>query len=243
MTKRVLILHREDGAMDVFTAQPPLDFVSSLEKEEIEGYFGTYPDMRGIDQVKGKLYILGEEGSRLQMGEKTFYVRFGLSTLVFLVLFYFFSYIVHDPVPLVDEVGLSLAGSILFSLWYRKRMERGTRMVQKKIDVKGNIDRIEFRESLFLKELELYLETLEQRPLEKIGESWSRESFRATADDDTGMMAEILKAIEVRLGRKGLNRFARLMGKGKVSPGVLRNVVNDVPLAMLYHKCRESLGV
>ncbi len=242
MSNRVLILHREGGEMDVFASLSPSDFVTALEENRVEGYFGAYPDMKQIEQVKGKLYVLGEEGSRLQLGERTFYLRFGLSVLVFLALFYFFSYVVHDPVPLVDEVALSLGGAFLFSLWHRRRLERGVRMVQKRIDVKGSIDRVEFRESLFLRELELFLETLEQRPLDKIRENWTREAYHPSAEDNTGMTAEILKSIEQRLGRRALARFGRLIRRSGPS-GIITKTVSDVPLALLYHKCRESLGV
>ena len=245
MADRVLILHREKGDMDVFTRTPPREFVTAIEKNEVFGFFGNYPDMERINQVKGKLYILGEEGSRIHLGEKTFYIRFGLSVLIFLVLFYFLVYLVPDPIPIVDELAISLTGSILFSHWYRRRTEKGPRMVQMKMDVKGNIDRIEFKESQLLKQIELYLETLEERPLENVLDNWDREPLRLSGEDPTGMKAEILKGIETRLGRKNLARFRRLIKQDK---GLRKKVSAllppsfDLPLAIFYHKCRESLG-
>ena len=246
MSNPVLILHREKKNMDIFTRLTPREFVTALENGDVSGEFGTYPDMERINQIKGELYILGEEGSRVILGEKTFYVRFGLSVLIFLGLFYFLTYLVHDPIPLVDETAISLAGAILFSLWYRRKAERGNRMVQMKINVKGSIDRIEFTESRLLKEIEVYLETLEERPLEKILENWDREPLKLSAEDPKGMRTVILKGIESRLGRNNLARFRRYINRtkgsgGKKSTPSLQNL--DVPLAVFYHKCRESLGV
>lgn len=228
--------------MDLFSALSPGDFVQALDGDEITGLFGSYPEMEQINQVKGKLYILGEEGARQQLADRTFYARFGLSVLIFLIVFYALSYLILDPIPLVDELAIATGCGVIFSLWYRKRTERGSRMVQKKIDVKGAVDRIEFRESLLLKEMELYLETLEHRSLIELSENWSRDRVRFTAEDEGGMTAEILKGIEAKLGRKALTRFSRAMGKGSAGLA-LAKTVSDAPLAAFYHKCRESLGL
>ncbi|MDC7223491.1 MAG: hypothetical protein PQJ60_07090 [Spirochaetales bacterium] len=244
-SRRVLILSRAGGGINFFTPLSSREFVEALDINEVAGLFGTYPDMKQIEQVKGQLYVLGEEGCRILLGEKTFYLRFGLSLLVFLALFYLLSYVVPDPIPLVDELGLSLGAAILFSLWYRRRVERGDRMVQRRIDVKGSIDRIEFHESPLLKEMELYLETLEQRSLESIGEHWDREGLAFSVDDETGMTAEILKGIEQKLGRKFLSRIGRIVkrSKGKRESWVsLTKTDGDLTLALFYVKCRESLG-
>jgi hypothetical protein len=243
LNRRVFILRRDSGNTEVLTPFTPLELVEALEKNEVSGFFGSYPEMKEIDQVKGKLYIMGEEGSRLRLGEKTFYSRFGLSLLVFLGLFYLFTYLIPDPIPMVDEISLSLGGSILFSIWYRRKVERGSQMVQRRIDVKGYIDRIEFHESSLLKEMELYLETVEQKIAEKkLDELWNQENLRFTAEDGTGMTSEILKGLEQKIGSRTLSLFRRRMKKKERNLSLFdKKSLEDLPLALFYYKCREQM--
>lgn len=245
MNKPVIIIKREGGETDVFTSLKPRDFIDALDKGEVSGLYGSYPDLQAVDQVKGKLYVLGEEGCRVLVGEKTFYIRFGLSLIVFLIIFYFLAYMIPDPIPLVDEIAVGLGASVLFSLWHRRRVERGNRMVQQRLNVKGDIDRVEFNESPLLKEIELYLESIESRSLSEIRKRWNGEELLFTKDDGQGLLPELMRGIEQRLGRGTLKRFGRLIrrpGKeNKAFDELLGRLTGDTALAVFYQKYRESL--
>jgi hypothetical protein len=251
MKNRQLFLLNREGRISLLSGISPVVFVSSLKEGNIQGLYGTYPDSKEIDQVKSELYILGEEGGRIGLGDKTFYIRFFLSLLVFLVIFYVLTYLVPDPIPLVDEIAIALTGSILFSFWHRKRVERGDRMVRERINIKGEIDKIEFNESPLLREVEFYLEALDAKSIEGISEIWLDSNLPFHVDDRGGLLPELTRGIEKKLGLKKLKRFKSVMNsvmgqkkqnnKNRQPVNLISNLTQDLPLAVLYWKLMDSL--
>ena len=248
-SKHIFLLNR-DGRVSLLSGLSPLDFVNALREGRITGLYGTYPDIKEIEQVKGELYILGGEGGRIGLAEKTFYARFFLSLLVFLVIFYILVYLVPDPIPLVDEVAIGLTGAILFSFWHRRRMERGDRMVRERIDIKGEVNGIEFNESPLLKEIELYLESLDARNIDRLGETWLEGSVHFSSEDTSGLLPELIRGIEKKIKKSALKRFRTIMNsltlkessKGNAQKILqLEKLLPDPSLAILYWKLIATL--
>lgn len=237
-TDHLFLLNRR-GKTRLITGLTPRDLIAGLKEDRIIGFYGTYPATDEINSIRGELYILGEEGGKIVIGEKTFIKRFFLSLLVFLAIFYTLVYLIPDPIALVDEVAIGLGGAILFSLWHRRRAERGEAMARERINIKGDIDQIEFKESPLLKEIELYLEVLDDTPPEKWAEKASPVFH---ADDPTGMIPDLLAGLERAAGRSMLRRFNLIM-KGKIpfGPGIEALKKREkASLCYLYYQLRDA---
>ncbi len=134
--------------------------LDALENESFQGYFGTSPDPEDMQEFQriGKVRI--ELAVRAWFNDSRFLLHFLLATGIFLLSYYFLSYVVRDPLPLVDEIVLSLVLAVLG--WYRlSNQEVHSEKAQlKKQDMIQLFDRIPFEKSPFLEQVELYLEKL-----------------------------------------------------------------------------------
>ena len=81
-------------------------------------------------------------------------------TGIFLISFYFLSYVVRDPIPLVDEILISLGLALLG--WYRLKNQEvnSEQALLKKQELNQILNRIPFESAEYLNQIELYLEKL-----------------------------------------------------------------------------------
>ena len=134
--------------------------LDALENENFQGYFGTSPDPDDLQEFQriGKVRI--EMAVRAWFNDSRFLLHFLLATGIFLLSYYFLSYLIRDPLPLVDEIILSVILAVLG--WYRlSNQEVHSEKAQlKKQDMIQFFNRIPFEKSSFLEQVELYLEKL-----------------------------------------------------------------------------------
>ena len=145
-----------------FIANPPVKaaFVDFLEDGDVKGYYGSSPsaeDMQGF-QANWKVRI--DLAVRAWINDSKFILHFILATGIFLLSFYFLSYVIRDPLPLVDEIVLSSVLALLG--WYRlvNQDVQSEKALLKKQELNQSLNRIPFESADFLKQVELYLEKI-----------------------------------------------------------------------------------
>lgn len=165
--------------MKLFLIQRPLDnillisrksrthFKEDLQEGDMEGFFGSYPDKNERDALKNQLYFLADQAAERDFQESDYLLRYILTFLCFLFLFFIFSYVVRDPIPMVDEIALSLAGALFFNLWFRKKRAASQKLEMMKLEMRNDIDSLSFSEQELIRNIELYLQNLDAMSLGK----------------------------------------------------------------------------
>ncbi|GAB1455305.1 MAG: hypothetical protein RBT62_02960 [Spirochaetia bacterium] len=112
-SKKPLVFHPFDGS----------EIFESLETGSILGRYGSGDTPRDADSIRKSLYIAMEKGSRRYFLNKGYYLRLALTAGTFVVVYLFFSIVIRDPVPLIDELLLgTLAAAAVFFASERKAL-------------------------------------------------------------------------------------------------------------------------
>ena len=83
-----------------------------------------------------------------------------MSAGVFLVSYYFLSYVVRDPLPFVDEIVISAVLGVLAYFRLNNQENKSDKAVGRKLELEQSLADISCESSPFLSEVELYLEKL-----------------------------------------------------------------------------------
>ncbi|PKL07259.1 MAG: hypothetical protein CVV51_14610 [Spirochaetae bacterium HGW-Spirochaetae-7] len=102
----------------------PFDTGTAFESKDVGdliGRYGTGETPQGADAIRTELYKAMEKSARRHFLDKGYYLRVALAATAFVVVYLFFSILVRDPVPLIDELVLaSLAAAAVFLVSERK---------------------------------------------------------------------------------------------------------------------------
>ena len=88
------------------------------------GRYGTGDMPMDTEALRGELNKAMEAGAREYFGSKGFYVRLVLSALIFIAMYLFTSIVIRDPIPLLDELLLSVVAALLYYFWSERRALR-----------------------------------------------------------------------------------------------------------------------
>lgn len=94
---------------------------------------------------------------------KYYTIRLLSSAFAFLLLYLFFSLVVRDPIPLVDEIALGLLGAIGVWIFLNKKEGHGAYANKAKLDLKELYQERKVSSSSFLEEVEAYVYDLDSR--------------------------------------------------------------------------------
>jgi hypothetical protein len=130
------------------------EFLSRLESCTIHGRYGKEPRVESITLLRNDLYRLAETAVKLWVCELRFLPRFLISAGVFLVAYFFASFVIRDPLPVIDELIIGLAASVLTYFLIGKRFLSSRTAEEKRGDLYTIIDGIAFTESAFVTKAE-----------------------------------------------------------------------------------------
>ncbi len=181
--------------------------IEFLEDENFKGYYGSSPGAEDMKEFQSLGKVKIEMALRAWYNDSRFLIHFILTTGIFLLSFYFLSYIIRDPLPLVDEIVLSLVLALLG--WYRLNNQdlQSEKVLLKKQGLIQALDRIPFEKSPFLVQVELYLEKLSTMKIEEIDrmlEEGATPLFFNTFKDET---VDFRKALDCYFSRSRKKRF------------------------------------
>lgn len=245
---------REDGTS--LFLHPFLDrqrVMERMESYDLEGLYGREPRVEAITQFRNELYRLIEDEVRDWIGESRFIPRFLISAGVFLLVYVGLSLAVRDPLPVVDEIALSLGAAIAAFLLRRRRDMRSDAALSRRMKLRSKVDGIVFSESEFVSRLEDLLHTEESATSDTIVDRLSGANGEAELDPAYQQQAgEFLSYLKAKFASAEYRKQEkRLLSKDKSGIGERekeslqrwashRKV--DLPLFALYVRLKRHIA-
>ncbi len=136
-------IHRKDGSsLFLHPLYPPAKVVETLEKGPLEGRYGREPRVEALTGFRDELYRQVELGVRHWLADLRFIPKFLIASGAFVVAYLFFSIVVRDPLPVIDEVVLGLAAAVASFVLLGRRDLASRRATKKRLDLRLVVDRI-----------------------------------------------------------------------------------------------------
>lgn len=181
------------------------DLIEFFENEAIKGLYGTSPDTEDLQSFQSEWKVKVDLAVRSWFNDSKFLLHFTLATCIFLLSFYFLSYVIRDPLPLVDEIVLSLILGILG--WYRLSNQEvhSEKALVKKQELIQSLNSISFESGDFLKQVELYLEKVSSMNRDEVLDMMKEGATPLFFNTYTQEMIAFRKALENHLKK---NRFS-----------------------------------
>ncbi len=245
-------IHRKDGSsLLLHPLTPAAKVVETLEKTPLEGRYGREPRVEVLTGLRDELYRQVELGVRHWLADQRFVPKFLIAAGAFVAAYLFFSIVVRDPLPVIDEVVLGLAAAVGSFMFLGRRDLASPRAAKKRLDLRQQVDRIAFRESEFVKKVEEALHSAEgqsveqvvRRIVEPLGQG--PEAIPEAQESARGEAAQFVRLLEQRFNFRKLEReepgFRRLAGRRGASRLLSVSKV-DFPLYAVYKSCKRTVG-
>lgn len=148
-------IHRKDGSSLFLHPFSETDFLLNIDEDcDIVGLYGNEPRVESLTMFRNDLYRLIESAVKSWIRDIKFIPHFILSAAAFLFIYLFASFVIRDPVPLIDELALSLGGGIAVFFVMAKRDQSSEKSSKKRLSLRLAMDKIVFEEDEFIKEVE-----------------------------------------------------------------------------------------
>jgi hypothetical protein len=200
--------------------------------------------------LRDELYRQVELGVRHWLADQRFVPKFLIASGAFVAAYLFFSIVVRDPLPVIDEVVLGLAAAVGSFLFLGRRDLASPRAAKKRLDLRQLVDRISFRESEFVKTVEEALHSAEgqsveqvvRRIVEPLGQG---ADIPAALGGAQGEAAQFVRLLEQRFNFRKLEReepgFRRL-ARRRGDSSLLSVGKVDLPLYAVYKSCKRTVS-
>ncbi len=242
-------LHRKDGSsLLLHPLFPPAKVVETLEKSPLEGRYGREPRVEVLTGLRDELYRQVELGVRHWLDDLRFIPKFLIASGAFVAAYLFFSIVVRDPLPVIDEVVLGLLAAVASFVLIGRRDRASQRAAKKRVDLRQVVDRIAFRESQFVKTVEDALHSAEgqsveqvvRRIVEPLGQG-PQQSPEAEGEAQAEA-AQFVHLLEQRFDFRKLEREkpGRRAG-GREAARLLSLRKLDLPLYAVYKSCKRAV--
>ncbi len=159
----------------IFTEGKDLEIIGELDREELDIYYGSRFSEEDLRYVKNSLKISIEKGVNRWISDSRFILHCIMSAGVFLVSYYFLSYVIRDPLPVIDEIVLSTILAVLAYFRLNNQEYKSDKALGRKLELEQSLADISCHSSTLISEVELYLEKMrhmndsEQRELSESG--------------------------------------------------------------------------
>jgi hypothetical protein len=242
-------LHRKDGSsLLLHPLSPPAKVVEILEKQPLEGRYGREPRVEVLTGLRDELYRQVELGVRHWLGDQRFVPKFLLASAAFVAAYLFFSIVVRDPLPVIDEVVLGLGAAVACFMLLGRRDLASRQAARKRLELRQVVDRIAFRESAFVKTVEEALHSAEgegvAQVVRRIVDPLGQGPAEVPAAGEQGAeAAQFVSLLERRFNFRRLERgepgLRRLAGRREADRLLSVRKV-DFPLYAIYKSCKRS---
>ncbi len=219
-----------------------LSFLDQLRKTEVEGRYGAEPRIESISLLRKELYEYADSAVNKWVAERWFTPRFVFSACAFLIAYFFFSYVIRDPLPMIDELIAGIFfGIVTFrSLGKKYRSREEVEALRK--ELKERIDKIQFQESSFIRKIESLVQELEGISVEMLLEQWRRGEKLALHPEEMEEAEEFLSCLELRIPPGKRNRFLYLLETGRVTHYLRKKIESPELFLILYLFLKRSLA-
>jgi hypothetical protein len=241
-------IFRKDGAsLFLHPFQNPDKVVGQLEKQNIQGRYGSEPRVEALTLFRNELYRQVEAGVRSWVSDLRFIPKFLISAGVFVVVYFFMSFVIRDPLPVIDELAAAF-GLSLGAYFLQGRRDLNSRLAtEKRLTLRVIVDKTTFRESQFVRQVEEALHRHEAGSFEEvigqIVEPAQAELGGAYRDE----ASQFLQLLENRFNfhkfqreEKNLRRLLR-SSSGREISRLLESKKYDFPLYAVYKSFKKSV--
>ena len=243
-------LYRKDGTTVFLHPFRKVDrLYALLEKSEIKGHYGSEPRVESLTLFRNELYRLVEQEVKGWVTDSRFLPRFLISSAVFLVAFLFFSFVMLTPIPVLDELAISLGLSILTYIVLGKKDMKSEGALKRRIALRTKVDAIVFTENEFVKLVEAELIAREGQKADQLVRELidsDRDLIVADHEPEAEQMVEYLDATfhshSFKKTEKRLKRMER--EDTEYRHAIMRKWLEsrkiDVPLLSLYMDLKRT---
>ncbi len=218
--------------------------LTMLEQQPVEGLYGAEPEVSTLTGLRDDLYRIAERSIRRWDAEARFVPRFLLSAAVFVVAFLFFSLVVRDPLPVLDELLIAFGLAAALYTVLRRRGRLSEPVERKRIAVQKQIDAIMFTESDVVSRFEnqLHLHEAMDDPVRALRDQ-REPAFR---DEDLELIAEAAGYLAMRYRGLSVRRRGRhLLRSDHVNSERIRKWADshgiDLRLFTFYLRLRRAV--
>ncbi|HDQ14474.1 MAG TPA: hypothetical protein ENN41_06645 [Sediminispirochaeta sp.] len=222
-------LYRRDGsAIFLHPFQKPESFLSFDERTRVTGKYGREPEVENIIAFRDELYRAVDTAVRRSVADSRFLTNLLLSAGTFLLLYFVFTFGVRDPIPMLDEILLSLGiTAVLHIRRTRKDQKRPqARELQKKLREK--VDNIEFNQAPFVKEVEELLHRYEAVDPRRLFDFFFQGEEMALDQDDLNDARQLLAYLDRYFSGKKYRRQRRSIDQLSKSGGLAGKKLKDL---------------
>lgn len=142
--------------------------MGQLEKQTVLGRYGAEPRVEALTLFRNELYRQVELGVRSWVSDQRFIPKFLISAGVFVLGYFFMSYVIRDPIPVIDELAVALGLGVGSFLLQGRRDLNSRLATAKRLALRVKVDQIVFQDSEFVKQVELALHRHEGGSLEEV---------------------------------------------------------------------------
>jgi len=216
---RIIHLIRGDGTGRFFHT---FDAGFLAGEQNTTGIYGGLPDIGDVNALKSVLYSLADRSVRKWVSDHFFTKNFLLSTLGFFVCYLFMTFVIRDPIPVLDELLFSsVTGTVLYRyLLFRDGKSKAA--MELRVMNKQQIDHIHLYPVKELEEVEEWIAAVEaSKNPEEIAKLINSSPF------SPGVLKTPVRAVlaEWYKGAKGiLNRLKRNIHISAAQPVALSRI-------------------
>ena len=237
-------IHRKDGSSLFLHPFLETNMLLKIDTNyDIVGLYGNEPRVESLTMFRNDLYRLIENAVKSWISDIKFIPRFIISALAFLLIYLLTSFVIRDPLPLIDELALSLGGSIALYIILTKKDQNSEKASKKRLALRMAMDKIVFEEDEFIKEVEEilhYNESVDKIALINSMVSSDEMSFVNSNPDDIRQLVTYLdKYFSGKIYRKKTENLSD-QEKDRLSKWVMDNKI-DLSLFAVYKKLKKRI--
>lgn len=252
VTINIFHIYRKDGTS--FFLHPflnPEKLVNYLEKFKIEGKYGLEPRVEALTMFRNELYRQIEIGVKRWLGDVRFIPKFLISSAAFLVGYFFMSYVIPDPIAILDEIAIGLGAAILTYILLGRRDMSSKIATRKRLELRVAVDKIIFQESSFMKQVEIALHKNETESLEEVIKKIAEPAQQDLGNSYQEEAGQFIQLLENRFNFKKLKREERILdnyiksesgGQLKMLKKMIEAKKLDFPLYAVYKSFKKSVS-
>jgi hypothetical protein len=241
-------IFRKDGtSLFLHPFRNPDKVVAQLEKERIEGRYGSEPRVEALTMFRNELYRQIESGVRSWVSDLRFIPKFLITAGVFVVVYFFMSFVIRDPLPVIDELAIAFGLAVAAFFLLGRRDLNSRQATEKRLALRVIVDKITFRESQFVRQVEEALHRHEADSLEEVIKQIVEPAQAELGGVVREEAAQFVQLLENRFNFHKLQREERNLRRilqsrsGREISRLLESKKYDFPLYAVYKSFKKSV--
>lgn len=237
-------IHRKDGSSLFLHPFSESDFLLKIDEGyEIIGLYGNEPRVESLTMFRNDLYRLIESAVKSWISDLKFIPRFIFSAAAFLLIYLTASFVIRDPIPLIDELALSFGGGIALFFILARKDQNSEKSSKKRLTLRLAMDKIVFEEDEFVKEVEEILHFNESADkisiINSLADSEDNSFLNSNPEDMKQLVVYLDKYFSGKIYKKKMVNLSE-QEKDKLSKWVDDNKI-DLSLFAMYKKLKKRI--